>query len=146
MPATLLEHYNVFCKDLKKTVDFYEKYVGLRDGDRPPFPFPGAWMYAGEQAVLHLVSESGRSDHGSGAIDHIALRCTDIRATLDLLKKDGVDYMLRKVPARPLQQVFVHDPDGIQIEMNFWDEELVEGVTEHRDSTAPTFRPEKVPA
>ena len=146
MPATLLEHYNVYCKDLKATVDFYVKYVGLRDGERPPFTFPGAWMYAGDQAVLHLVSESGRTDHGSGAIDHIALRCTDIRGTLDLLKNDKVPYMLRKVPARPLQQVFVHDPDGIQIEMNFWDEELVEGVSEHREMTAPGFRAEPVTA
>jgi catechol 2,3-dioxygenase-like lactoylglutathione lyase family enzyme len=141
MPATLLEHYNVYCKDLRKTVDFYEKYVGLRNGDRPPFTFPGAWLYAGEQAVLHLVSESGRTAHGSGAIDHIALRCTDIKGTLALLKKDGVPFELRKVPARPLQQVFVHDPDGIQIEMNFWDEELVEGISEHRETTAPAFRP-----
>jgi catechol 2,3-dioxygenase-like lactoylglutathione lyase family enzyme len=146
MPATLLEHYNVYCKDLKATVDFYVKYVGLRDGERPPFPFPGAWMYAGDQAVLHLVSDSGRTDHGSGAIDHIALRCVDLRSTLDLLKTDKVPYMLRKVPARPLQQVFVHDPDGIQIEMNFWDEELVEGVSEHREMTAPEFRAEPVTA
>jgi catechol 2,3-dioxygenase-like lactoylglutathione lyase family enzyme len=146
MPATLLEHYNVYCKDLKKTVDFYVKYVGLRDGERPPFTFPGAWMYAGDQAVLHLVSESGRTDHGSGAIDHIALRCTDIRGTLDLLKRDAVPYMLRKVPARPLQQVCVHDPDGIQIEMNFWDEALVEGVSEHRDTSAPVFQATAVTA
>ncbi len=146
MPATLLEHFNVYSKDLKATVDFYVKYVGLRDGERPPFPFPGAWMYAGDQAVLHIVSDSGRTDHGSGAIDHIALRCTDIRGTLDLLKKDRVPHMLRKVPARPLQQVFVHDPDGIQIEMNFWDEELVEGVSEHREMTAPEFRPAPVTA
>ncbi|MCW5748751.1 MAG: VOC family protein, partial [Alphaproteobacteria bacterium] len=121
-------------------VHFYEKYVGLRDGDRPPFPFPGAWLYAGEQPVLHLVSDSGRSDHGSGAIDHIAMRCTDLRSTLDLLKKDGVPFEVRKVPARPMQQVFIHDPDGIQIEMNFWDEPLVEEATEHRDATAPVRR------
>jgi hypothetical protein len=92
------------------------------------------------------VSESGRTDHGSGAIDHIALRCTDIRGTLDMLKKDGMTFMLRKVPARPLQQVFVHDPDGIQIEMNFWNEELVEGVSEHREMTAPSFQPTPVTA
>jgi catechol 2,3-dioxygenase-like lactoylglutathione lyase family enzyme len=146
MPATLLEHYNVYCKDLQKTVDFYAKYVGLRDGDRPPFPFPGAWLYAGDQAVLHLVSESGRTEHGSGAIDHIALRCTDIRGTLDMLKKDKVPFDLRKVPARPLQQVFVHDPDGIQIEMNFWDEPLVEGVKEFREMTAPPRRMAPAPA
>lgn len=146
MPATLLEHYNVYCKDLKKTVDFYAKYVGLRDGDRPPFPFPGAWLYAGEQAVLHLVSESGRSDHGSGAIDHIALRCTGLRETLDLLKKDGVVHTVRKVPARPLQQVFVHDPDGIQIEMNFWDEPPIAEAVEFRETTAPERRMAPTPA
>ena len=26
------------------------------------------------------------------------------------------------MPARPLQQVFLHDPDGIMIELNFWHE------------------------
>ena len=140
MTATMLEHYNVYCKDLKATVGFYEKYVGLRDGDRPPFTFPGAWLYAGDQAVLHLVFESGRSDHGSGAIDHIALRCVGLKAQLELLKKDGIPYTLRKVPARPLQQVFVHDPDGIQIEMNFWDEPLVVGIEQEMSTTAPERR------
>ncbi|MGE0422350.1 MAG: VOC family protein [Reyranellaceae bacterium] len=125
MAASLLEHYNIFCKDLPATVHFYEKYVGLRDGDRPPFDFPGAWLYAGEQAVVHIVSESGRKDHGSGAIDHIAFRCHGLKDTLDLLKTDGIAHELRQVPARPLQQVFIRDPDGVMIEMNFWDEPVV---------------------
>ena len=80
MPALSLDHWNVFCKDLEKTVDFYEKYVGLYSGDRPPFNFPGAWLYAGDKAILHLVSGSGRTDHGGGAIDHVAINCADIRA------------------------------------------------------------------
>lgn len=125
MAASLLEHYNIFCKDLSATIKFYEKYVGLRDGDRPPFPFPGAWLYAGEQAVVHIVSESGRKDHGSGAIDHIAFRCHGLNDTLALLNKDAVAHELRQVPARPLQQVFIRDPDGVMIEMNFWDEPQV---------------------
>ena len=40
MPALSLDHWNVFCKDLDATVRFYERYVGLRNGDRPPFAFP----------------------------------------------------------------------------------------------------------
>ena len=60
MPALSLDHWNVYCKDLKATVRFYERYVGLTDGDRPPFNFPGAWLYAGEKPILHLVSETGR--------------------------------------------------------------------------------------
>lgn len=122
MPALSLDHFNVFCKDLDATVRFYERYVGLTNGDRPPFPFPGAWMYAGEKAILHIVSETGRGDKGSGAIDHIAINCSDIRGTLDQIKKDNMPFEVRKVPARPLQQVFVHDPDGVMIELNFWHE------------------------
>ena len=58
MPALSLDHWNVYCKDLKATVRFYERYVGLTNGDRPPFNFPGAWLYAGEKPILHLVSET----------------------------------------------------------------------------------------
>jgi len=122
MPALSLDHWNIFCKDLKKTVKFYEKYVGLKDGDRPPFNFPGAWMYAGEKPILHIVSETGRKEHGSGAIDHVAINCDNIRGCIATLKKDKVPYEVRKVPKRPLQQVFVHDPDGVMIELNFWNE------------------------
>ena len=102
MPALSLDHWNVYCKDLKATVRFYERYVGLKDGDRPPFNFPGAWLYAGEKPILHLVSETGRKDHGSGAIDHVAINCDDIRGTIDQLKKDKMPFEVRKVPARPL--------------------------------------------
>jgi catechol 2,3-dioxygenase-like lactoylglutathione lyase family enzyme len=122
MPALSLDHWNIYCKDLKATVRFYERYVGLHDGDRPPFPFPGAWLYAGDKPILHIVSETGRKDHGSGAIDHVAINCADIRGTLDQIKKDKVKFEVRKVPARPLQQVFIHDPDGVMIELNFWNE------------------------
>ena len=102
MPALSLDHWNVYCKDLKATVRFYERYVGLKDGDRPPFNFPGAWLYAGEKPILHLVSETGRKDHGSGAIDHVAINCENIRGTIDQLKKDKMPFEVRKVPARPL--------------------------------------------
>jgi catechol 2,3-dioxygenase-like lactoylglutathione lyase family enzyme len=122
MPALSLDHWNVYCKDLKATVKFYERYIGLKNGDRPPFNFPGAWLYAGEKPILHLISESGRKDHGSGVIDHVAINCDNIRGCIDTLKKDKVAYEVRKVPARPLQQVFVHDPDGVMIELNFWHE------------------------
>ena len=128
MPALSLDHWNIYCKDLKATVRFYERYVGLRDGDRPPFNFPGAWLYAGEKPILHLVSETGSKGHGSGAIDHVAINCADIRHTIDQLKKDKMPFEVRKVPARPLQQVFIHDPDGVMIELNFWNEKLVPEV------------------
>jgi len=148
MPALSLDHYNIYCKDLDATVRFYERYVGLTNGDRPPFPFPGAWLYAGDKPILHLVSETGRKDQGSGAIDHVAINCADIRGTLDLIKKDGVAFEVRKVPARPLQKVFVHDPDGVMIELNFWNEDDVRELEgfDPMKSRAGARKEKRVPA
>ena len=56
------------------------------------------------------------------AIDHVAINCDDIKGCIKTLKKDKVPFEVRKVPKRPLQQVFVHDPDGVMIELNFWNE------------------------
>lgn len=122
MPAIALDHYNIFCRDLDRTVAFYERYVGLRRGERPPFSFPGAWLYAGDKAVLHLVAESGRDAQGSGAIDHIAFNCENLTATVGQLAHDGVAHEVRQVPGRPLRQVFIHDPDGVMLELNFRNE------------------------
>jgi len=39
-----LDHYNVSTRDLGATVRFYEDILGLVNGPRPPFDFPGAWL------------------------------------------------------------------------------------------------------
>jgi hypothetical protein len=104
-------------------------------------------MYAGDKAILHLISESGRTDQGSGAIDHIAINCADIRGTLDQIKQDSLPFEVKKVPARPLQQVFVHDPDGVMIELNFWHEEDVAELQGYDPmSNKITAEKQKVPA
>lgn len=126
MQALSLDHYNVYCKDLAASLHFYERYVGLKAGQRPPLPFPGAWLYADEKAVLHLIAESGRVDEGSGAIDHIAINCSGIRAAIDRIKADKLPVDVRLVPGLPLQQVFLRDPDGVLIELNFMGEPQVE--------------------
>lgn len=47
----------LFSGGTKATVRLYERYVGLKNGDRPPFNFSGAWLYAGDKPILHLVSD-----------------------------------------------------------------------------------------
>ena len=61
-------------------------------------------------------------NRGRGSRAQVAVVCSNIRGTIDQLKKDKMPFEVRKVPARPLQQVFVHDPDGVMIELNFWNE------------------------
>lgn len=126
MPVEMLEHYTIRCASLEKTRDFYRDVLGLTVGDRPNFPFKGYWLYLGGVPIVHLVDaqESIERDgpkHGTdtGAFDHIAFRGVDIEATRATLKAHKLNFREAGVPGGRLQQIFVPDPDGILVELNF---------------------------
>ena len=126
-----MQHYMVLSKDLEKTRAFYCDVLGLRTGPRPPFDFEGLWIYAGDVACVHVALRSSYdaaartannpadpNDHGSGSIDHIAFAATDYDEIVGRFEKHGVRYRATRVPGKDLRQLFVFDPDGIQIEIN----------------------------
>ena len=122
MPALSLDHWNVFCKDLKKTVAFYEKYVGLRDGDRPPFNFPGAWLYSEGHPVLHINDISGTDREqrpDSGVIDHVAFGSRGFEAMKKHLAGKGIQHRVNQVPNSTRCQIFLRDPNNVEIELNY---------------------------
>ena len=57
---------------------------------------------------------------GSGAFDHIAFRAKDAESLISRLKAKGYPFRERKVPDMDLFQVFVEDPNGITVELNYW--------------------------
>jgi len=128
MPITEMQHYMVLSKDLEKTRAFYCDVLGLRVGPRPPFDFEGLWIYVGNVAVVHVAGqasyeETGRTEsdkerHGSGSVDHIAFAANNYDELIASFQKHGVKYRATRVPASDLRQLFVFDPDGIQIEIN----------------------------
>jgi catechol 2,3-dioxygenase-like lactoylglutathione lyase family enzyme len=123
MPITHMQHYMLLAQDLEKTRAFYCDVLGLRNGDRPPFRFRGLWIYAGDVACIHVAERASydataRVEPGSGSVDHIAFAATDYDELVEKLARHGVPYRTSEVPGRPLRQLFVHDPDGIQIEIN----------------------------
>ena len=131
MPITHMQHFMILSKDLERTRAFYCDVLGLRSGERPPFRFKGLWIYAGDVACIHVAErasydETSRTDlnpadpnvHGSGSVDHIAFAATDYDELVRSFTRHGVKYRATQVPGRPLRQLFVHDPDGIQIEIN----------------------------
>jgi len=126
MDTPRLDHVNIRVPagKLDTVRDFYAKAVELTPGERPPFPFPGCWLYAGQQPVLHLVElPAGREGAGPGAIDHFALAFRDYDAACDRLAALGIEYKATVVPARgesPGQrQLFIRDPLGNGVELNF---------------------------
>lgn len=126
MPAQMLEHYTIRCASLERTRDFYRDVLGLSAGERPNFPFKGYWMYLGGVPIVHLVdraeSEVRDGPHRAGdtaALDHIAFRGFDIEATRATLRAHGLGFRENAVPGGRIHQIFVPDPDGILIELNF---------------------------
>jgi hypothetical protein len=56
---------------------------------------------------------------GSGMVDHVAFYGTGFDQIRGKLVEAGLDFTERKVPSVDLQQLFVADPSGIVVELNF---------------------------
>jgi len=119
MPATGLNHFTILTDDVPRTVRFYRELLALEQGYRPPFDFPGAWLYAGDQAVLHIIGGRSRGELRSGVIDHMAFSATGLAASLAQLKSHGIDYDCRRLPGGGIWQVFFLDPNGARVELDF---------------------------
>ncbi|MEX2202119.1 MAG: VOC family protein [Dongiaceae bacterium] len=118
MTVTALDHYTIAAGDLDRTVAFYENALGLVRGKRPDFDFPGAWLYAGGRPVVHLFVADAPNHAKTGALDHIAFRADGLDATRKRLDALGIAYRQQTVPGTNLHQLFLHDPDGLRIELN----------------------------
>jgi catechol 2,3-dioxygenase-like lactoylglutathione lyase family enzyme len=122
MRVGVLDHYNVSTRDLGATIRFYEDVLGLVNGPRPPFDFPGAWLYSEGHPVLHLndISPTDTPQRpDSGVIDHIAFGSRGFEATKKHLTQKGIQFRINQVPNSRRWQIFVRDPNNILIELNF---------------------------
>ena len=122
MSVGMLDHYNVSTRNLRDTVRFYEEVLGLVNGPRPPFDFPGAWLYSEGHPVLHLndISPTDKPQRpDSGVIDHVAFGSRGFEATKKHLDGKGVPYRINQVPNSTRWQLFFRDPNNVEIELNF---------------------------
>ena len=132
MPLTALEHYLVLTADLDATRDFYRDALGMTEGPRPPLGFPGYWMYIGTTPVIHIAewrtytAHSTAKEipvtapaHSTGAFDHVAFNALDFGAVMARLESHGVLPARNLVSKSGMRQLFVFDPNGVKLEINF---------------------------
>ena len=122
MSVGKLDHYNVSTRKLKETVQFYETVLGLKNGARPPFPFPGAWLYSEGHPVLHLndISETDKQQRpDSGVIDHVAFGSRGFEGMKKHLAGTGIEHRVNLVPNSTRAQIFLRDPNNVEIELNY---------------------------
>ena len=134
MPISHIEHFLIASDDIDATRDWYARVLGMKPGAHPDFGFPVHWMYvdgvdvvhigpsakqAGEIQRRYLGRTSQQSAQGTGAIDHIAFRASGLRAMLEHLKREKVPFSQRRANGQALFQLFLYDPNGIKIELNY---------------------------
>jgi catechol 2,3-dioxygenase-like lactoylglutathione lyase family enzyme len=127
MPLLGLNHYTIRAKDLEKTRSFYVDVLGLPEGERPPLGFPGYWLY------VHLMGDRGARDQKygpreagqTGLLDHIAFSCTGLAEMKAKLAEHRIEYEERVIPRDKQTQLFIFDPDGVGVELNYPPSETV---------------------
>lgn len=133
MPLQHLEHFLIQTTDLEGTTRWYEDVLGLKRGPHPDFKFPVEWLYIGDRDVLHLtqggasvsanrmayLGQQSQDAEGTGVVDHVAFRATGLKEMLSDLTRRGIDYKTRQVSSQGLFQIFLFDPNGVKIELNY---------------------------
>jgi catechol 2,3-dioxygenase-like lactoylglutathione lyase family enzyme len=126
--VTGLLHVLVKTNDLPRTLVFYKSVIGLREAQRPPFGFPGAWMGCSTpngELVIHIwaggpgMGPTGIAPYGSGTIDHVSLSAVGYRGFRERFKSFNLPWREFVIPNTTLFQLFVYDPSGVQIELIF---------------------------
>ena len=133
MPVLGLDHVNVRSTDPARTAAFFRDVLGMRVGPpmgRTEMAGPGGWVYDSEdRAVVHIggadspyPSDAERPftpAHGSGAVHHVALACSDFDGTRERLRTQEIAFTENDLSRFGLKQLFVSEPNGILLELNF---------------------------
>lgn len=123
MPVSDINHYNLRIpkENMEALCLFYTSVIGLTVGHRPLKSF-GYWLYAGEKSLLHLslaLPDEHREFDKKNAIDHVAFSCTDLNDFKRRLAENGISYKQNEILETGQIQLFLHDPMGNKIELNF---------------------------
>lgn len=115
-----MDHFTIVTDQLDRTRRFYTDLLRLAEGPRPPFPVPGYWLYTGNQAVLHVIGVDQMPEPRRGVLDHMAFHAEGLSETLDHLDKADIRYKIIRAPGDiRTWQVFLFDPNGVEVELDF---------------------------
>ena len=127
-----IDHVNIRTPDVSASLRFFRDVLEMTV--TPP---PGrssisdsGWVLDGNgHAAIHVGSTSlafpgddkqaAVASRGSGAVHHVALNCGDYAATRDRFARLGLSFTENHIRAAGLRQIFVHEPNGVLIELNF---------------------------
>jgi catechol 2,3-dioxygenase-like lactoylglutathione lyase family enzyme len=130
MKVNALDHVNIITADLDGTARYYAELFDLERRDAPPplTPVNAQWMYDGSnRAIIHINSLDCPRAYDrevppgpTGALHHVALNCSGHAEMKQRLAARGLAHQDNVVAAIGLRQIFVQDPNGVLLELNFF--------------------------
>ena len=114
-----LNHVLVRASDLDATNRFFSEIIGLDKGERPPFPFKGAWFYSEGSPLVHVAEDHEANLGTGGPMAHLAFEGANYDTLIRRLKTAQTQYSEKDVPLSGERQIFVCGPDGLTVEMLF---------------------------
>ena len=124
MQINRLDHVNLRTTQLDVMVEWYGDILGLAPGARPDFPFPGAWLYAGDDAIIHLIGIVGDPGVGSESalkLEHFAMTATDSASFEARLMARDIPFKQAHIAEMGITAFNIWDPDGNHIHVDFTD-------------------------
>ena len=122
MQIQKLDHVNLRTAQLETMISWYNEVLGLRAGWRPDFPFPGAWLYAEDTAMIHLIGVDGDPGVGSDSplrLEHFAMTATGADEFVARLEARGENYRRSEIAETHTAAFNLWDPDGKHIHVDF---------------------------
>lgn len=118
-----MDHFTIVTDRLAESLEFYAM-LGLSSGPRPDFGVGGAWLYVGDHPVLHIVETGKMPEPRRGVLDHMAFFAEDFVSVAERVVAASLTYRVIRTP-RPfsLWQMFLFDPNGVEVELDFAPEE-----------------------
>jgi lactoylglutathione lyase len=115
-----LLHTMIRVKDLEQTLDFYVRFIGLREIRRKPIGDEATLVFLADEAesyYIELTYNHGKSDYELGdQFGHLAFGVPDLEATITEVEKRGWWYR-RSRPELSSKYIFVKDPNGYDVEI-----------------------------
>lgn len=123
MKIKMLEHINIRTRNMEGLKQWYSRILGLEEGYRPPFKAEGMWLYAGDIPMVHLLKYDSGTNCPAPVIEHFCMRAEGLESFLETLKTEGIEYRTLKVPELRILQVYITDPEGNNMHIDFQPEE-----------------------
>ncbi len=127
MQVNGVNHINIVTGNLAATCEFYEALLEMKAEPIPVAPpgFDGRWISDAQGNPIVHVQAYNAERHGDlktglgGALDHVALTCAGFDATKARCDELGIEYRVNDRMFGNVRQVFVTDPNGIALELNY---------------------------